>query len=365
MGHARLLLAVAATARGAASSGGVATADQSGAVAMVRAAWSGGVTTASPSGRNVLHVIVDDLRSELGCYSPGHPIQTPNIDALAARSTRFTRAYAQQALCNPSRASFLTGRRPDTTGVYNIDDDFRKFHPRGYTTLPGALKDAGLRSLGAGKTFHNHFGSLYDGARSWSREALPSPRPRRSLSDDPSPRRRRDSSPFDNAPSRPRRYRNPCYTQGVQCVPCHDRSFKSNVTNDWCEIEALDDRFTIDVAIDLYEGWNASAAPFYLAVGLHKPHLPWQAEKKFFDLYFRRAELSEDGSRRRRGRDVDIQWRRVAATPRPRRGYSVETSRDASGTPKTTLSSRSTSARRWACRGWRGPTRTARAPGRR
>ena len=95
------------------------------------------------SGKNILHVIIDDLRPELGCY--GGAAITPHFDALAARSLRFTRAYAQQALCNPSRASFLTGRRPDTTRVYNIDDDFRKFHSRdNFTTLPGALKAAGL-----------------------------------------------------------------------------------------------------------------------------------------------------------------------------------------------------------------------------
>ena len=127
--------------------------------------------------------------------------------------------------------------------MYNIDDDFRKFHPRDFTTLPGALKSAGALSLGSGKTFHNHFGSLYDGVQSWSREALP--------------------------------YRNPCWTQGVQCVPCHRQDFKSNVTNDWCEIEALDDKLTVDVAIELYESWQKTA-PFYLAVGLHKPRSGWQ-----------------------------------------------------------------------------------------
>ena len=81
-------------------------------------------------------------------------------------------------------------------------------------------------------------------------------------------------------------YRNPCWTQGVQCIPCHRQDFDSNVTNDFCEIEALDDRFTIDVAIELYDSWSETeAVPFYLAVGLHKPHLPWQAKKEHFDLY--------------------------------------------------------------------------------
>src|SRR5918998_986246 len=73
---------------------------------------------------NVLFIAVDDLRPQLGCY--GHAqMKTPHMDALAARGLLFNRAYCQQAVCSPSRTSLLTGRRPDTTKIYNLEDHFR------------------------------------------------------------------------------------------------------------------------------------------------------------------------------------------------------------------------------------------------
>ena len=101
---------------------------------------------------NVLLIIADDLRPALGAY--GNPmIKTPNIDALAARGTRFDRAYAQFPLCNPSRSSLLNGRYPTQTGVMDNNTYFRVKHPE-FITLPQYFKTHGYASLRTGKIFH-------------------------------------------------------------------------------------------------------------------------------------------------------------------------------------------------------------------
>src|SRR5688572_11608291 len=76
---------------------------------------------------NVLFIVADDFRAELGCY--GSAAKTPNLDALAARGVRFERAYCQQAVCNPSRSSFLTGKRPDTLHLWSNGTHFREKNP--------------------------------------------------------------------------------------------------------------------------------------------------------------------------------------------------------------------------------------------
>src|SRR5262245_52851080 len=90
---------------------------------------------------NVLFIAADDLRPELGAYG-NTIIKTPNIDKLAARSTRFDRAYTQYPLCNPSRSSLLTGKYPTQTQIYNSNDYFRRTHPD-YVTLPEYFKKNG------------------------------------------------------------------------------------------------------------------------------------------------------------------------------------------------------------------------------
>ena len=101
---------------------------------------------------NVLFILSDDLRPTLGCYSDPYAI-TPNMDAIASRGVVFHNAYCQQAVSNPSRASMLTGLRPDQTGVTDLFTNFRIENPR-TVTLPQLFKDNGYYTAGTGKVFH-------------------------------------------------------------------------------------------------------------------------------------------------------------------------------------------------------------------
>src|SRR5262249_14294650 len=105
-----------------------------------------------PKKLNVLFLMSDDMRPDLGCY--GHPMaKSPNIDALAKAGARFDRTYCQYPLCNPSRTSLLTGRHPTTTGVRDNTIYFRTAHPD-WVTLPQHFKANGYATLRTGKIFH-------------------------------------------------------------------------------------------------------------------------------------------------------------------------------------------------------------------
>ena len=123
-----------------------------------------GAARAEGAKPNVLFIMADDLRAEVASY--GSPALTPNLDRLARRSVQFDRAYCQQAVCNPSRSSMLTGRRPDTLRIWNNSVHFRELNPD-VTTLPLWFKEHGYTTRCVGKIFHNWHTAVHGDPRSW------------------------------------------------------------------------------------------------------------------------------------------------------------------------------------------------------
>lgn len=230
------------------------------------AALSGLSLAGSPRAErpNVLFIIVDDLRPELGCY--GTPlIRTPNIDAVAGRGVVFTRAYCQQSLCNPSRASVLTGMRPDTIRVWDQSTHFRAYK-EDIDTLPQYFKSRGYQSAGVGKVFHT---SLED-PPSWSR-----PKPEIAI-----------QSEYTSPEVRKRNARR----AGIAQMLGKSEGWIESVLQgpateayDAPDEKYLDGKVT-GAALKLLRRLNRSR-PFFLAVGYYKPHLPFVAPKKYWDLY--------------------------------------------------------------------------------
>ncbi len=205
---------------------------------------------------NVLFIAVDDLRPDLGCYE-NRLIQSPHIDGLAKRGMVFTRAYCQQAVCSPSRTSLLTGRRPDTTKVYDLVKHFRTVLPD-VVTLPQWFKQHGYHSQGIGKLYH---GRLDDPA-SWS---VPHWRPARGMYGPEGMKVLR--ARIEKESGRKRRDK-------IRGLPWEAPDVADNALNDG----ALADR-----AIALLR--ELKDKPFFLGVGFLKPHLPFVAPKKYWDLY--------------------------------------------------------------------------------
>jgi arylsulfatase A-like enzyme len=206
----------------------------------------GGAVTAEPPRTNVLFIMSDDMRPELGCY--GHTqVKSPNIDALAARGIRFDRAYCQFPLCNPSRTSLLTGRHPTTTGVLDNRMWFGAAHPE-FVSLPAHFKQHGYATLRTGKIFHGGI----DDADAWSEGG------------------------------EPRRFEGAVAPQPAR--PAADRAKQSDrIVMLEGDGESHGDFKTAERAIQYLRAKRDK--PFLLACGFTKPHSPPTAPKRFFELY--------------------------------------------------------------------------------
>src|SRR5712664_351705 len=212
---------------------------------------------------NVLFIISDDLRPELGAYG-NQIIKTPNIDALAARGMRFDRAYAQFPLCNPSRSSLLNGHYPTQTGVMDNNTYFRARHPD-YVSLPQYFKEHGYATLRTGKIFHGGI----DDKVSWTEGGEP---PDPAIINRPPSRIATGAAPSDQ-PEIAAEGRTPNINEsGSDRIVVLDGDGESH-----------GDYKVATRAIQYLERYKAK--PFFLAVGFVKPHSPPTAPQKFFDLY--------------------------------------------------------------------------------
>ncbi|MEM1294334.1 MAG: sulfatase [Verrucomicrobiota bacterium] len=224
--------------------------------------WFSNEAEAESPKPNVLFIAADDLRLNLGCYGDELAV-TPHLDQLATRSIRFDRAYCQFASCNASRASVLTGQRPDSISVYRLGTDYRKTAPDAIT-LPQHFREHGYHTESIGKILHN-YGKSHDNDRAWSVPAR-----------------------FDKV-------------SHFQDYALPENKAQKATVAESAPLEGRDDPYvdaeiTADAVATIHR-LAESDQPFFLAVGFMKPHSPYNAPQKFWDLYQRNDLLplsSED-----------------------------------------------------------------------
>lgn len=189
---------------------------------------------------NILFIAVDDLNHWVGYLGRNRQTITPHIDRLAARGVRFTRSYCAAPVCNPSRAALMSGRRPSTTGVYSNGDDWRTvLGPELMLTI--AFRNAGYFTAGAGKIYHGAWERHSDWDDYLGRV-------------DPDPRPTGDTG-----------------VGGIKFAPldCRDEDLR-----EWQIV-----RYGIEQLQRRHD------RPFLLTIGLHKPHMPWNVPRKYYDLH--------------------------------------------------------------------------------
>jgi uncharacterized sulfatase len=212
---------------------------------------------AAPAGDqrlNVLFIVADDLNTSLGCY--GNPVvKTPNIDRLAARGVRFDRAYVQVPLCNPSRVSFLSGFRPDRTGVHDLKTETRA-QLKNHVFLPQYFRNSGYYAAMVGKVYHT--GDGFEDPASWDREIREwgkSPKPEEIITG------------FD--------------AKGLPWRTDHSWAWhKLNVSD-----AQTPDGMVARQAVEIIETKRPANQPFFVAVGFRRPHSPYAAPAAYFDPY--------------------------------------------------------------------------------
>ncbi|MBS1815736.1 MAG: sulfatase-like hydrolase/transferase [Acidobacteria bacterium] len=239
---------------------------RSGAVASAGTAASVLAAKLPHGKKNVLFIAVDDQNTQLGCY--GAPVKSPNLDALAARGTRFDRSYCQYPFCGPSRASLMTGLSPDTTHIYDLKHRVRDTMPD-VVTIGQLFRQNGYYSARIGKIFHADVpGDIgrdgMDDSKTWDYVYDPQG------VDHP-----QEEPKVTNFTPQRTRYRK---SDGAVLLGSSISYYESPSPD-----RAMTDGIGADEMIRLLrENQNK---PFYLALGMYRPHVPWIVPKKYFDMY--------------------------------------------------------------------------------
>jgi iduronate 2-sulfatase len=228
---------------------------------------------------NVLFIAVDDLRPQMGCYGQKQ-MHTPNLDRLAEKGIVFNRAYCQQAVCSPSRTSLLTGLRPDSTKIYDLQTHFRLTIPN-VVTLPQYFKKNGYHTQALGKIYH---GGLND-SHSWSVRHW---QPTGPSYCDPGiiqemNRELEEIMAKNKGPAVEILKKDPQTSQPLKVSRPKFRVRGPSWESANAPDNALPDGQTAEKAIELLQ--SVKDQRFFLAVGFLKPHLPFVAPKKYYDLY--------------------------------------------------------------------------------
>ena len=221
-----------------------------------RRAFLGGLplletSRAAARGPNVLLIVSDDLNNSLGCYGD-RTARTPNLDRLAARGVLFDRAYCQYPLCQPSRASFLSGRRPDTTRVWTLQTPTRQYMPD-TVFLPEYFRRQGYYTAHAGKIYHT--GKECEDPRSWDEEF-----------------REFGKSPKED-----------------QILKRGKANGPKGHSFEWDILKTADadmpDGVVARKSVELMEKSARAGKPFFIGAGFRRPHSPYAAPKAYFDLF--------------------------------------------------------------------------------
>ncbi len=246
-------------------------------------------TAADVAKPNVLFIPVDDLKPLLNCYGESH-IKTPNIDRLAARGTLFMNAQCQQAICGPTRASLMTGMYPDKTKVYDLKTKMRDVNPN-ILTIPQYFRQNVYETTGLGKTYDSRCVDNQLDEPSWSipyggkshkllyNKKTGGPTGGYQLAAN------KKASKEASQAARQKKFKNK--NEEKKYIVANFPNSRSSTECADVPDDAYNDGAFANTAVKLMEKLAKADKPFFLSVGFQKPHLPFVAPKKYWDMYDR------------------------------------------------------------------------------